>query len=150
MRNGFIDTIVQKETEIRNLKNKIKSFGHLLQIITNIPNGPTLTDEKSFATNFGIRSRDTITSCYIIGDSHVRDLWPKMSQLLPFTCIIKAFVQGGADFREVAQTHINSPVLIHSNLESVIISRFLLKNLVDSRECLVFSRSIFASSCAPI
>uniref|UniRef100_A0A8D8ZAF1 Uncharacterized protein n=1 Tax=Cacopsylla melanoneura TaxID=428564 RepID=A0A8D8ZAF1_9HEMI len=123
MRNGFIDTIVQKETEIMDLKNQIKSLEHLLQTLTNAPSIPEFYTETGVSSNMQAytKDKDTITSCYIIGDSQVRGICEKVSQLLPNTCRVEAFFQPGAGFQQVARTHTTSPGLIHSDLDSVVI-----------------------------
>ncbi|KAL1446567.1 hypothetical protein WDU94_013912 [Cyamophila willieti] len=67
------------------------------------------------------KDKDTITSCYIIGDSQVRGISEKVAQMLPNTCRVEAFFQPGAGFQQVAQTHTTSPELIHSDVDSVVI-----------------------------
>lgn len=121
MRDGFINKICEQDLLISDLRSQIETLEALLGEATNFQpvNQPVLEP--------GISPRppsptDSITSCYIIGDSHVRGIRENLNQFIPKSCKITSFFQPGAGFHEVAQAQIKSPGLMNSNtLDSVIV-----------------------------
>lgn len=128
MRDGFLDKIMEQEKEITDLKNQISSLETIIQNISSTPVAPTSDPPQGHGTFMGVREtgntdhKDIISSCFIIGDSHVRGLSDKLSQTIPGSCKVEAFFQPGAGFHEVAQTHVHSPNLISADsLDSIVV-----------------------------
>lgn len=100
----------EKDSIIQELMQKVLCLEELLLVKwesdhdkeTPPPTGtcqPELSDMNQF-------------TCHIIGDSHVRGLSEKLSELLPAGCTAQAVFQPGAGYEAVADTHTQSPKLV--------------------------------------
>lgn len=125
MRNGFLDKICSQERDIINLKNQIKNLESIIQDMNTNPEKIKLsTNDNTYVKEheYGLNCKTPITSCFIIGDSHVRGLCSNVSQLMPNSCKVEAFFQPGGGFSDMAKTHEQSKNLIAvENLDSVVV-----------------------------
>uniref|UniRef100_A0A8D8VXS5 Uncharacterized protein n=1 Tax=Cacopsylla melanoneura TaxID=428564 RepID=A0A8D8VXS5_9HEMI len=130
MRDGFMNKICEQHKEIEELRLQIMTLECLLESRSTEEQLNTVAAQQRSQhaePEHGIHaeaqtSRDKVSSCLIIGDSHVRGLSEKLSALLPKSCKVESFFQPGAGLHAVAQTLFHNPDLIqHNSLDTVVI-----------------------------
>lgn len=124
MKEGFLDKICDQEKQIMDLQNQVKSLEYLISQIkapdTHQPeHGVKGTNIQHQSESMNINTKHTISSCYVIGDSHVRRLSEKIKQLVPVSCKIESHFNPGAGFEEVAD--IQSQMNQVNNMDCVVL-----------------------------
>lgn len=120
MREGLIDKICDQEKEITNLKDQLKHLQE--QLRCELPRSNISTTPASEKIQNTMNPKELVTSCFLIGDSHVRGLQDLFSQITPTSCKIGSFFQPSAGFHDIAEVHVQSPNLINAhNLDCIVI-----------------------------
>lgn len=136
IRNGLIDKIASQEIEITNLRATIESLNNELSSfktvqphnayggITSVVKKSTNTfAKKPKAVNISSAPSSSAarSSCFIIGDSHVRGLTQQFQSLVSNGWNFQSVFQPGAGFKAVGHTHSESPSLITPDAEDAVI-----------------------------
>lgn len=105
---GLLHKFTQQENMIFQLQENLKALQSFIESnftgnsIVNVQH-IGLQPKKDYLNDF---------SCYILGDSHGRDLSEELALIMPKKCQAQGFFQPGAGFQGMADLHSQSPNLV--------------------------------------